>query len=224
MWRVFLNVRVPSSGEDIMRENYLVEHTVGSIIRSAFKIYFGHFGTLFLIYMLPVLPVVLIQQEAQLTGSAVLILLSLILTLIVALFAYGAIAVAVSDVCLGNAPSFKRSYTKILGKSALLLLGTVLLQIFALLVGLVLLVIPGLVGAVWLMLSPAIAVLEGKGGIAALKRSKQLGDGSHWRNGGLILLLSIIGAACSGFSFRICSRLGSSGHCWRSSSRGSLCR
>jgi len=181
-----------------MRENYLVEHTVGSIIRSAFKIYFGNFGTLFLIYVLPVVPVALIQQEAQLAGDAVLIVLSVLLTLIVVLFAYGATAVAVSDVCLGNAPSFKRSYAKILSKSALLLLVTNVLQLLAMVVGLVLLVIPGLVVGVWFMLAPTIVVLEAKSGIAALKRSKQLGDGSHWRNGGLILLLTIIGAVIGG--------------------------
>jgi predicted lysophospholipase L1 biosynthesis ABC-type transport system permease subunit len=42
------------------------------------------------------------------------------------------------------------------------------------------------------MLSPSVVVLERRSGIAALKRSKQLGDGSHWRNSGLVLLISII--------------------------------
>ena len=45
------------TGRGITPENYLTEHTVGSIVSSAFKIYFRHFGTLFLIYILPVVPV-----------------------------------------------------------------------------------------------------------------------------------------------------------------------
>lgn len=176
-----------------MREKYFVEHTVGSIIGSAFKIYIRHFGTLFLIYVLPAVPVIEIQHEAQLKGHAVLVILSLLVSLIVSYLAYGATTIAVSDVCIGNAPSFKRSYTKILGKVLPSLLITGILQILAIAVGLVLMVLPGLVLAVWLILSPSIVVLEGRSGFAALKRSKQLADGSHWRNAEIVLLLSIVG-------------------------------
>jgi hypothetical protein len=125
-----------------MRDNYLVEHTVGSIIGGAFKIYFRHFGTLFLIFILPVVPVAMMQGEALLSGSTVFIILSVLLMIIVNQFAYAATTVAVSDVCLGNAPSFKRAYAKILGKLVLLLLVTNLLQILAIAIGMVLLVIP----------------------------------------------------------------------------------
>ncbi len=175
-----------------MGENYLVEHTVGSIIRSAFKIYFSHFGTLVLIYVLPVVPFTVIQTEAQSRHHLVLMVVSILLSVVVSLFAYGAITIAVSDVCVGNVPSFNRSYARTLGKIPAQLLGISLLQMLAMIVGLVLLVIPGLVFAVWFMLSPPVVVLEGKSAVAALKRSKQLGDGSHWRNVGMLLLLSVI--------------------------------
>ena len=50
---------------------------------------------------------------------------------------------------------------------------------------------------IWFMLVSAVVVLENKSGVAALKRSKQLADGSHWRNAGVMLLLvtltSVIG-------------------------------
>jgi hypothetical protein len=175
-----------------MRQNYLIEHTVGSMVRGAFKIYGRHFGTLFLMYILPFIPASIIQQEFQLSGSVVLAILGYLLTFVVSLFAFAATTVAVSDICIGNVPSIKRSYSKILGKIVLRLLGTNILQALAIVIGFALLVIPGLVLAIWLMLSPSIVVLENRTGIAALKRSKQLGDGSHWRNAGLILLLTII--------------------------------
>ena len=175
-----------------MGDNYLVEHTTGSIIGGAFKIYFRHFGTLFLIYVLPVAPVAMIYGEVELSGNTVFIILSYLLLLVVSLFAQGATTVAVSDVCLGNAPSFKRSYAKILGKLGLLLLATNILQMLAIMVGMVLLFIPGMVLSIWLLLSPSVVVLERRSGVAAMKRSKQLGDGSHWRNFGLLLLLAII--------------------------------
>ena len=97
-----------------------------------------------------------------------------------------------SDICLGYAPSFKRSYAKILSKLVLLLLVTSILQLLAIVTGFVLLVIPGLVLLIWLMMAAPVVVLERRGGVAALKRSKQLGDGAHWRNAGLFLLLNII--------------------------------
>lgn len=175
-----------------MPTNYLVEHNIGSIIRSALDIYLGNFTNLFLTYSVPVVPVLVLQMEAQQSDNTGLLIVSLLLGLMVSLFAYGAFTIAVSDICLGNAPSFKRSYTKVLGKLVLVLLGTNLLQILAVLSGLVLLVIPGLVIMLWIILTPQVAILEGRNGIAALKRSKQLGDGAHWRNAGLMMLLSIV--------------------------------
>jgi hypothetical protein len=173
-----------------MGRNYLVEYTVGSIFRHAFKIYFGHFGTLFLMYVLPGLPAMVIQQEAQKSGNAILRILTLLLALIVGGFTYAATTIAVSDVCIGNAPSIKRSYDKILGNTMRLLV-TSIIQILAVTVAF-LLVIPGLVLLVWFILVGPVVMLEGKSGVAALKRSKQLGDGSHWRNLGYLLLSSLI--------------------------------
>jgi hypothetical protein len=154
-----------------MPGNYLVEHSAGSIIRGAFQIYFRHFSTLFLIYVLPVMPVAVLQGEAEMIGKTSLIVLSALLTLTVNYFAFGAVTVAVSDICLGNQPSIKRSYARILGKLVLLLLLTNLLQILAVAIGFVLLVVPGLVLILWLVLSPSVVVLEGRSGVAALKRS-----------------------------------------------------
>lgn len=181
-----------------MRENLLIEHTLGTILRGAFKLYFHHFRALFLIYVLPVVPVALIQSEAQISGDWTLIIISLLLSLTVSYFAYGAMTVAVSDICLGGAPSFRRSYAKIFSKLVLLLLATNLLQILAIAIGLILLIIPGLVLAIWLLLTPSVVVLERRSGVEALKRSKQLADGSHWRNAGLFLLLMIITALFGG--------------------------
>jgi len=181
-----------------MAGNYLVEHSVGSIIRGAFEIYFRHFGTLFFIFVLPVVPVAVLQGEAEAAGNVGLLLIAALFTLVVSLFAYAATTVAVSDICLGNPPSFRRSYGKVLGKLVLLLLGTNLLQVLAIAIGFVLLIVPGLVVAIWLILSQAVVVLEGRSGVAALKRSKQLGDGAHWRTAGLFLLLMILMAVIGG--------------------------
>lgn len=57
-----------------------------------------------------------------------------------------------------------------------------LLYFLAIVVGLVLLVIPGLIVAGSLMLGMYIIVLEDRGGLAALKRSHQLVWGNWWRS------------------------------------------
>src|SRR5262245_43155136 len=101
--------------EGAMRESYLVEHTVGSITRDASKIYFSHFWTLFLIYILPSFPVMVIVQETQRSGNTASFILSILLSLIVGWFAYAATTIAVSDICIGNAPSIKQSYGKVFG-------------------------------------------------------------------------------------------------------------
>lgn len=176
------------------RDNYLIEYTVGSIIRSSLAIYFHHFGTLLLIFALPVLPVAMVQAWDQESGDTGLSRVAvLVLFMGVYFFAYAATTVAVSDVCLGNAPSFYRSYRKILGPVVLLLVITTLLQTLVTMIGL-LLIIPGLLLAVWLLVTAPVVVLERKAAFGAFKRSKQLCDGSHWRNAAVLLLTILISA------------------------------
>lgn len=204
-----------------MSGNYLVEHSVGSVIRGAFQIYFRHFGTLVLIYVLPVVPVAVFQGEAQAAGQLGPFIFAVLLGIVVSLFAFGAMTVAVSDVCLGNPPSIRRSYARVLGKLVFLLLLTNLLQMLAILLaalpgwaliawsettanklaaglGFVVMLIPVFLAMLWFMLSSSIVVLENRSGMAALRRSKQLGDGAHWRNAGLLLVLFILTGVIGG--------------------------
>ena len=50
----------------------------------------------------------------------------------------------------------------------------------------------------WLILTPSVAVLEGLGGMSALKRSRSLGKGYNWRNFGVLILLVVICAVIGG--------------------------
>lgn len=76
---------------------------------------------------------------------------------------------------------------------ALRLFGTSLLAGLAILGGIVLLVVPGIIFAVWLTLVPYVVVDEGIGGIAALRRSRDLVRGRFWEIAGSNLLSSITG-------------------------------
>ncbi|PYJ29007.1 MAG: hypothetical protein DME89_04790 [Verrucomicrobia bacterium] len=172
--------------------NYVREQTVGELIRNTFAIYGRGFSVIFLTYFLPVFPVNLCVTEAQIAGAKGLYLLGTFVSVFVSLIACGAITIAISDMCLGNKPSVARSYGKIFGEMLGKLFVANLLQTLFVLIGLILLIVPGVIAAVWLLLTPSVVILEGLGGMNALKRSKALGQGFYWRNFGVFLLVMVI--------------------------------
>src|SRR5205823_5323050 len=145
--------------------NYLRQQSVGDILRNAFSIYDRGFGAIFLTYFLPLFPVMLWETEAQAAGAKGLYWLAVLVSIFASLFAVGAITIAVSDLVLGTKPSVTRSYRKVLGKMFGRLFTASLLQLVFVLIGFVLLVIPGIIVAIWLILTPSVAVLEGLGGM-----------------------------------------------------------
>lgn len=178
--------------------NYVREHSFGSILKSTVSVYRKGFLTFFFTYSFPVLPILVVQQEAQLRELTVLFWFCFVAGTIVGVFAYGASVVSVSDICLGNKPSFVRSYSKVLGSASRRLFVSSLLQIAIVAVGLVFLVIPGLIFAIWLIFTTDVVVLEGLSASAAIKRSKLLGKGYNWRSAGLLATLSVVMAVIGG--------------------------
>jgi hypothetical protein len=169
-------------------ETFLREHSVGSIIRSSFRIFSKHYPILFVVYTLPTFPAVVLQQEAQHAGNIELMLVGVFFNILLGFFAFAAITVAISDICLGDRPSVIRAYRRILGPTAWKLLWSNLLQMFAIGAGMLLLIVPGLVLMIRLLFTPAAVVLENQSGAAALKRSANLGKGYHWRNAGVVVV------------------------------------
>jgi hypothetical protein len=58
--------------------------------------------------------------------------------------------------------------------------------------GFTLLVVPGFVFLVWYMFALSVTVLEQVSGVAALKRSRELGRGFYWRNFGISMICSLV--------------------------------
>lgn len=185
---------------------YLRELSAGDIIKGSFEIYGKNFVTVFLIYTLPVLPLALLQaylvsagqSDGTLQENWPWIAITLILNIGVTTLAYGAVTVALSDICLGKKAEIGASYKFILNDLLWKLFLTGLLQALAILSGMILLIIPGLVVAIWVIFSSIIVVLEKKAGVEALKRSKELGKGFYWRTAGLMLLFILISAVFGG--------------------------
>jgi hypothetical protein len=175
--------------------SYLREHSIGSILRSSFQIYRENFRTLFLIYTLPILPFLIAQQEAQAAGATSLGALVGFLSIFVSLFAFAAITVAISDTCLGERPTVMRSYRRLGGLAVGRLAWANFLQMLAVMCGVLLLVVPGVILMFRLLFTPIVATIENCRGTAALKRSASLGKGFHGRNLGVLVVLGALAIA-----------------------------
>jgi hypothetical protein len=191
--------------------DYLVERTGGEIVRDSLRIYRDYFGPLLLIYALPVLPVLAISAYANLAADPIVLIVVGVLDILVAAFPYGAVTLAVADICLGNRPTVAGSYGgmfgnfwRYVGTYALymsMVIGGVFLGTFlgALLWAEVHPALGTIVGAAvfGLTLMAAfryafacqICVIERRGPVQSLRRSRQLIRGMFWRTVGLSMAM-----------------------------------
>lgn len=170
--------------------NLLVEHTFGGLIKDSFAVYFKNLVSIFLIYFIPVFPLATWHNYANLVEEPVQQVATTLLVLFISVFLAAAMTVAVSDICLGNKPSLKRSYKAVFGAILGKYLWTYLLVILIMLAGLLLLVIPLFFFIAFYMFALTVVILEKSSGKAALARSKELGKGYYVRN---VLVTMVIG-------------------------------
>jgi hypothetical protein len=183
----------PATTGEVVAPAFIAEQTAGSLVRNTLTLYRSSFRPLFLTYFLPTFPILVLQQVADGTGNVGLFLATALAGWVVSFLATSALTVVISDICLGNEPTVRRAYARLL-KAGLWLrvLLTGLLQIAAVVAGFILLVIPGLVLMVRLLPCSTVVVLEGTAGTKALKRSLHLTKGHYWRLFGLLLLVTAI--------------------------------
>jgi hypothetical protein len=169
---------------------FVKEYTAGALIGDTFRIYGRNLPTLFLICLVPMGPFELLKAIGTSQRDETLVIVATLLSLAASIFVYGANTIAVSDICLGNRPSFKRSYQaigRVFGRYA----GTYFLVILAMGFGLVLFVVPGIIATLFYLFALPVAAIERKGPRDSMKRSRVLGKGSYWRNLGVLLLASL---------------------------------
>jgi hypothetical protein len=197
--------------------NYLQPQNTGNVLGNTFSIYGKGFVAIFLIYFLPIVPFEIWQAEAKAANNTGLFVVGYIIGLIANLFIIGAIAIAVSDICLGNKPSLARSYKRIFSTIPGKLLVTNLLTTICwaipalslivlfknfskangtgrilLSAAIVVLVVVFVTFVLRLLFAASIVILEGVWAFKALKRSIALTRGFSWRNLGVLILLWII--------------------------------
>lgn len=204
---------------------------VGDILTAAFDVYRTHAAKLVVIVAIVVVPLSLIAAlvvkvalaaksttSIGITGQrvttiapvgavAVLFgsLLSLALAFIMAFVVEAAVARAAAQATIGDPVVTEESYRWGFRRFGSVLLIAVLVGA-AILVGLILLIIPGIIVAVMLAVAIPALVFEDKRGTAALRRSWELVKGEFWHVLGTVFLASLI----TGFVTGILDALGRS--------------
>lgn len=182
--------------------------TVGDILDRGLKVLLPRLPAFYVINLIVLAPLIVFQLAAptflagvqnpsdpmaQLGPTLLVFFLTLILTIILQPIGTAAILHIIAQdfvdkrVSLGDALNFGlRRFGSLFVTS--LLVGLVLV------VGFILLIVPGIIFYVWYAFFAQVVVVEGLSGTAAMERSKALTEGYRWRIFGVIILVGIIGA------------------------------
>ena len=190
--------------------------SLGEILDGAFALYRQHFGTLFLTAFLPMLPVLVfwaafplfaegtLEQVTELANLAGWFLAPY--TLPATLLIWGALLHQLSQAYLGSPVSIREGYRHA-ARRLLPLLGVTLLGALLVGLGLILVIIPGILLIIMFFAAPPAVVIEGRGPIEALGRSRDLARGAWGRIFGTLLLLFLI-TALPGFALAAAAGVG----------------
>ena len=174
-----------------------------TLMRRALSLYRARLAVYIALVALPVLPVgiALVALAAaapdpagateRLTGIALAAEFLLVMPI-----AQAAVAWAVVEQLAGRTPSFGEVLRAVLPRSSVLV-GTVILSAIAIVAGLIALVIPGLVMAIWFQFVGQVVILENVSFLEALRRCRDLVRGAWWRTCGYLLVVGIMGGAVS---------------------------
>jgi hypothetical protein len=170
-----------------VRRVLLGEQTMSSLFANIVHLFRHHFRAIFFCFALPLLPFLLLLELLKAIGPIGLGFGGLVY-LMWAFVATGALTVTLSDICLGNRPTVRRSYSRMLGGNRWWYpISTSLVYMLAVGLGTLLCILPGL----WLMVrglfSAIIVALEGRRNRDAVRRSFALTKDQAWRITGLVL-------------------------------------
>jgi hypothetical protein len=175
---------------------------VGRVLSRSFALLMQNFGKFYLLGLLAALPVTLLQFQnvvplrvqrplpAHATGHYVWLgILVLVLQAVgEAVVIYGAF-----QAMRGRTLSVGESITRALQR-LIPIVGTGLLQAVAFVIGLTLLVVPGIVFLTMFLVAMPICVVEALGPVRSLGRSRELTKGNRWRVFGLYVVVSLLTA------------------------------
>ncbi|WP_420102952.1 hypothetical protein [Bosea sp. (in: a-proteobacteria)] len=185
---------------------------VGSVLSKTFAVFSRRFGKFFLLALVPLLPVLLLIVLAIAASSANSSAVAFMAGLAgILAFILQIVAQATS---LYGAFQEMRQRPFTIGESlrvglsrALPVLGVGILAGLAIIIGFLLLVVPGVIIACMLFAAAPACIIERLGVMASLKRSRALTKGYRWQIFGLFLLLIVV----TGVGSFVLSRIGAGG-------------
>jgi uncharacterized membrane protein len=170
--------------------------SVGEILDTSFSLYRRHFGALATVSLvctgLPLVLRLFVEASGGLFANLTLVLLYFLCLVVLSLVATGATVFIVSESYLGRPLTAREALVRATPHMGRILIASLLMGLVILL-GFLLMVIPGVILAVGLAVAiPAVVLEAGRSASGALSRSWELTRGSRWRIFGLGLTLFVL--------------------------------
>jgi hypothetical protein len=172
----------------------------GEILDHAFAMYRSDFTGYFMAALIPSLPTIAVwmamgtmlngTSDVEGTFSAIQLLV-MPYSLLSGLLVWGAVTYRADRAYHGETVSLSQSYGAVFRRFFPLFATAVLLMLLVT-VGMVFLIIPGLLLLIMMFAAMQVSLLEGRGPIESLSRSRALARGAWGRIAGIMIILSII--------------------------------
>jgi uncharacterized membrane protein len=173
---------------------------VGHVISTSFALLFRHFLTFFIVTLIAFAPLLLLRQDPQAAAAdpgrtLALLGLGFLLLMVMSMFS-SAIILHGAFQDMRNRPVNLLESLRVAFRRFLPLITLALLETLLLVLGIILLIVPGIIFYTMWMVAVAACVVERTGPWRSLRRSQELTKGHRWKMFGLFLvlmLLSLIG-------------------------------
>src|SRR5262245_8353684 len=181
-----------SAGADFAQGDF----RVGAVINRSFSVLSRHFLTFFIISLIAVSPLLLLRQgsaTAATDPAQALITLGLgfVLLMVLSMFS-SAIILHGAFQDMRKRPLNPLESLKVALRRLLPLILLALLQSVLMLLGLILLIVPGVILYIMWLVSFAACVVERTGPWRSMRRSQELTKGHRWKVFGLLLLVLLL--------------------------------
>jgi MFS family permease len=175
------------------------EFRIGGVFSRSFAVYSAHFATFFLLGAVSALPALLIYWSELIQSSgrpasattAILLVVAGLLGLIIGPLVQAAILYGAFQDMRGRRVSIGESLDVAL-RRFFPVLGVAICVSFAIGIGIILLIVPGLIFASMFFVAAPACVVERLGPFKSMRRSRELTAGHRWKVFGLLLLLTIV--------------------------------
>jgi hypothetical protein len=170
----------------------------GRVFERIFEIYREQFTLLIPAALILFLPVAILNGIVQTSGGVLVALASAAIGLIATFWYQGMVVEAVVDILDGRRDHTVGSLFSSVSPFIGMLIGAGILATLIIVIGFILIIVPGLIALTFLAVVAPAVVIDRPGVTGALRRSRELVSGQAWRVFGVIVVLFLVTAVISG--------------------------